>query len=269
MQPDIHPAPLTLDTSQPEPLWIPADAWAARGLHEHGPEMDFGMRWGPRHDIRVTYAPYRDLAHAGRGFLYAHQPSTDRYAMLHPDTTAEHVDTAWTATLRTRAAGTELTDFAAFGQSIDAAGPGTPTDRARATMLRCLQHELDSRDQLATTGPALRADLARQAVIARSARMASEDVLRRTVRTELDTAHQPVTLGYRIQGRPPIHGTIAAVDLDAALTAVLDVRQLAEQRRLDTSVTSIEHRQLALPLGPENTAHVTTQPTHLLHTPGL
>jgi hypothetical protein len=231
--------------------------------------MDFGMRWGPRHDIRVSYAPYRDAAHAGRGFLYAHQPSTDRYAMLHPDTTAEHVDTAWTAALRTRPAGTEPSDFLAFGRSIDAAGPGTATDRARATMLRCLQHELDSRDQLAATGTALRADLARQVVIARSARMASEDVLRRTVRTVLDTGQQPVTLGYRIEGRPPIHGTIAAVDLDAALTAVLDVRHLAEQRRLDARVTSIEHRRQAVPLGAEYTAHVTAQPAHLLDTPSL
>jgi hypothetical protein len=269
MQPDIHPAPLTLDERQPEPLWIRADAWAARGLHEHGPEMDFGMRWGPRHDIRVTYAPYRDPAHAGRGFLYAHQPGTDHYAMLHPDTTAEHVDTAWTAALRTRAAGTELTDFAAFGQSVDAAGPGTATDRAHATMLRCLQHELDSRDQLAATGTGMRSDLARQVMIARSARMASEDVLRRTVRTELDTGQQPVTVGYRIEGRPPIHGTIAAVDLDTALSTVRDVRLLAEQRRLDARVTSIEHGHHTVPLGPDATARLAAESVRDLGIPSL
>jgi hypothetical protein len=269
MQPDTHPAAEVLNTGQTEPLWIPGDAWAARGLHAHGPEMDFGMRWGPRHDIRVTYAPYRDTVHAGRGFVYTHQPRTDRYAMLHPDTTAEHVDTAWNTTIRDRAAGTETTDFLAFGQSINAAGPGTPTDRAVGTMLRCLQHELDSRDELAATRPAMHVDLARQAVIARSARTASEDVLRQAVRTELDAAQQPVTVGYRIEGRPPIHGTIAARDLDAAITTVFDVRQLAEQHRLDVRVVWIEHEQLAVPLGRENTTHLAAQSVRDLGIPSL
>jgi hypothetical protein len=264
----VEPVPVTFDVDHSEPLWIPADAWAARGLHEHGPEMDFGLRWGPGHDIRVSYAPYRHPAHAGRGFLYAHQPSTDRYTMLHRDTTAEHVDTAWTAAIRTRAAGTELTDFLAFGQSVDAAGPRTPTDRAQATMLRCLRNELDSRAQLAATGPGLPLDLARQAVIARSARMASEDILRRTVRTELGPGHPLVTIGYRIPGRPPIHGTITALDVDAAYTAVRDVRQLAGQHHLQAHVTSLEHGRQTLPLDAENGARVTTQPVHL-HTPGL
>ena len=215
--------------------WMPAEVWSARGLDRHGPHTDFGTRRGPDRDIRVRYAGYPDPARAGRGLLFAHHPSSDRYALLHPDTTLTEVRAAWQAIpVRERDSG----DPAHLVSVIDAAGPDTAAERARRSLLRCLRHEFASREALATSGPGMRADLTLTCVIARTARMAAEDRLGSLVRRDVDI-EEAIVLDYRIDGRPPITGVLTAPDADTASATHRHLDRLARAFGASLGVTGI------------------------------
>ena len=72
--------------------WLSAEQMRAMGFTPGGPEIDYGTTWGERHDVRVSFAPHRDR---GDGYLYAHDPGTDRYLILAAQTTPALVEPVW------------------------------------------------------------------------------------------------------------------------------------------------------------------------------
>jgi hypothetical protein len=95
----------------PNPQWVTATEWAESGFDDHGPEIDYGMRWGPNRNIRVSYSPNTGQGLPGHGRLYAHDPTHNRYTLLAADTTDAAVDTAWNTLLDRLPIADALVDF--------------------------------------------------------------------------------------------------------------------------------------------------------------
>jgi hypothetical protein len=95
----------------PDSQWISATEWADPGFHDHGPEIDYGMRWGLNRNIRVSYSPNTGDGLAGRGRLYAHDPTHNRYTLLVADTTDTDVENAWNTLLDRLPIADALVDF--------------------------------------------------------------------------------------------------------------------------------------------------------------
>ena len=62
--------------------WHDERAFAARHGNRSPAERDYGMRWGPRGDQRITLRP-NDTG--DRGLLYVYDPTWDEYALLAAD----------------------------------------------------------------------------------------------------------------------------------------------------------------------------------------
>jgi uncharacterized protein YndB with AHSA1/START domain len=86
-----HDRPRILDTeisARPEvkPLrlkWMGPRAFKARYGVQPGVDREFGMRWGPRHDQRVSHR--RRTLDSPTGLLYAYDLTWDEYAVLATD----------------------------------------------------------------------------------------------------------------------------------------------------------------------------------------
>ncbi|MCU1655708.1 MAG: hypothetical protein JWO57_364, partial [Pseudonocardiales bacterium] len=149
-----------------EPQWLSALAWEGLKLGDHGPEMDYGMRWGASGGIRVSYAPFRDAARDGRGFVYAYDAQGDRYLLLNADTTVEQVDNVWGRFVAEHTDHPGTAELVQFGREIKEAAPtGYSVDRATQTLLHFLDRELSSNARLTSAGPDRCFEDARQVVI--------------------------------------------------------------------------------------------------------
>lgn len=72
--------------------WHGERAFAARYGDRSPAERDYGMRWGPRGDQRITLRP-NDTG--DRGLLYVYDPTWDEYALLGADVTRGAVEAAF------------------------------------------------------------------------------------------------------------------------------------------------------------------------------
>ena len=72
--------------------WHGERAFAARYGDRSPAERDYGMRWGPRGNQRITLRP-DDTGH--RGLLYVYDPTWDEYALLAADVTRGAVEAAF------------------------------------------------------------------------------------------------------------------------------------------------------------------------------
>jgi hypothetical protein len=63
--------------------WMGPRAFKTRYGVQPGVDRDFGMRWGPRHDQRVSHR--RDTLDSPTGLLYAYDLTWDEYAVLATD----------------------------------------------------------------------------------------------------------------------------------------------------------------------------------------
>ncbi len=108
----------TSDIAQ-SPAWLGSMAFAAQFGSLPGVDHDYGMRWGPAGEQRISL---RHPVTGDRGLLYAYDPTWDEYAVLSQDATAAAVRSAFT-----QAVGTNIhmsvTDFASLVASHEA----TPT----------------------------------------------------------------------------------------------------------------------------------------------
>ncbi len=108
----------TSDIAQ-SPAWLGPMAFAAQFGSLPGVDHDYGMRWGPAGEQRISL---RHPMAGDRGLLYAYDPTWDEYAVLSRDATAAAVRSAFT-----QAVGTNIhmsvTEFA----SLVARHEATPT----------------------------------------------------------------------------------------------------------------------------------------------
>lgn len=92
------------------PTWLGPAAFAAQFGSRPGVDHDYGMRWGPAGEQRISL---RHPVSGDRGLLYAYDPTWDEYMVLSPDATVSAVNAAFT-----QAVGTNIhmsvTDFASL-----------------------------------------------------------------------------------------------------------------------------------------------------------
>jgi hypothetical protein len=220
--------------------WLPAAEFGTLGFVPGGPETDYGMRWGEREDIRVSFAPHRDRP---GGFLYAHDPRTDRFLLLVADTTRQQVDTAWRQLLgETKAPHAYL----ALG-ALDR--PATPmsNDQARELLLHCLDGELRAYHQFTTADSSEPTHFANAftAVVQRSARVSAEQLLIAAARAE-SPDNTPVVVRYRLLDEPGWTGRVAGPDLTTAVATTEHAIHLADRHHLSLQATSLTHGQTTL-----------------------
>lgn len=72
--------------------WHGERAFAARYGDRSPAERDYGMRWGPRGDQRITLRPNNT---GDRGLLYVYDPTWDEYALLAADVARGAVEAAF------------------------------------------------------------------------------------------------------------------------------------------------------------------------------
>lgn len=67
-------------TTEPTLEWVGRKAFDSRYGDVPGIDQDYGMRWGPAHNQRISF---RRTPGASDGMLYAHDPVWDEYALIH------------------------------------------------------------------------------------------------------------------------------------------------------------------------------------------
>lgn len=85
-------APRSLDQKAPELDWLGAHAFKARYAATPGTDHDYGMRWGPRSDQRISH---RRIEEAPAGALYAYDATWDEYALIGLDVPTAAVEAAF------------------------------------------------------------------------------------------------------------------------------------------------------------------------------
>jgi len=90
------------------PTWLGPMAFAAQFGPLPGVDHDYGMRWGPAGEQRISL---RHPVAGDRGLLYAYDPTWDEYAVLSQDATAAAVRAAFTQAVGTNIH-MSITDFA-------------------------------------------------------------------------------------------------------------------------------------------------------------
>ena len=71
--------------------WVGPQAFKAAYGHLPGIDRDYGMRWGERHEQRITL---RRTANTNEGLLYAYDPTWDEYAVISTRAPADAVEAA-------------------------------------------------------------------------------------------------------------------------------------------------------------------------------
>lgn len=80
------PAPTSL-------AWVGPQAFKKGYGHLPGIDRDYGMRWGERHEQRITL---RRTANTNEGLLYAYDPTWDEYAVISTRAPVDAVEAAFT-----------------------------------------------------------------------------------------------------------------------------------------------------------------------------
>ena len=81
------------DSSPAKLTWTGPKAFNAAYGHLPGIDRDFGMRWGERHEQRISL---RRTADAVDGLLYAYDPTWDEYAVIATSAPAAAVEATFT-----------------------------------------------------------------------------------------------------------------------------------------------------------------------------
>ena len=92
------------------PTWLGPMAFAAQFGSLPGVDHDYGMRWGPAGEQRISL---RHPMAGDRGLLYAYDPTWDEYAVLSRDATAAAVRSAFAQAVGTNIH-MSITDFASL-----------------------------------------------------------------------------------------------------------------------------------------------------------
>jgi hypothetical protein len=218
--------------------WLGAEDLRAMGFTRARPEIDYGMRWGERSDIRVSFVPRGD---GEDGFLYAYDRSADRYLLLAAHTTRGRVDAAW----RELSAYIDSPDAYLALASLDERP--LSVGEARGLLLHCLDRELTTYCGYVTGGSdgPTRFDAAFEVIVQRSARVSAERLLLDAARTASVDA-QPAVVRYRLLGERSWSGRVAGVDLDAACAATKDVFDVAHRHQLTLQATSVSQGHATL-----------------------
>jgi hypothetical protein len=77
--------------------WTGPQAFKAAYGHLPGIDRDYGMRWGERHEQRISL---RRTANASEGLLYAFDPTWDEYAVISTHAPADAVEATFTKALQ-------------------------------------------------------------------------------------------------------------------------------------------------------------------------
>jgi hypothetical protein len=217
------------------------------GFEAAGPEIDYGMRWGERGDVRVSFAPHGDCT---GGYLCAHDRSADRYLLLAAQTTAARVDAAW----RELTACTSSPDgYLAFAVLDGRNGP-MPLERSRRLVLHCLDREMAAHVDFtaSSTDRPARFDLGYAVIVQRAARVAAEDLHIDAVRAASED-REPVLIRYRLLDDSGWTGRMAGTSLESATSNARQVLDVAERHRLAVQATSVTqgHTTVAAARAPE------------------
>lgn len=86
-------APHSPGQRAPELDWLGAHAFKARYAATTGTDHDYGMRWGPRSDQRISHR--RSEESAPTGALYAYDATWDEYALIGIDIPTASVEAAF------------------------------------------------------------------------------------------------------------------------------------------------------------------------------
>lgn len=86
-------APCGPDRRTPELDWLGPGAFKARYAATPGTDHDYGMRWGPRSDQRISHR--RAGESAPTGILYAYDATWDEYALIGLDIPTASVEAAF------------------------------------------------------------------------------------------------------------------------------------------------------------------------------
>lgn len=224
--------------------WVTEHDFALAGFTPSGPETDYGMRWGERESIRVSFAPQSgpDL-----GYLYAHDRQIGRVQLIVADANRAEVDDAWNL-LR------DLPKFEhsyrAFAALINGESELTPA-HARALWDRCIQGELDARRSYrAEAEPSMRRELGRAVVISERARTSAETIARDSIAHAIQG--EPIVVRYRFAEWPGWFGRYAAQDVGGAADQARDFDRMAKTAGFSLQVTSAScgHRVVSAPRVP-------------------
>jgi hypothetical protein len=217
------------------PRWLSGAELRAMGFEAGGPEIDYGMGWGERGDVRVSFAPLHGLED---GYLYAHDPADDRYLILAARTTRDQVDVAW----RDLTACTSAPDAYVALASLDHGDRPMQVGPARSLLRHCVDREMAAyRDYVAVGGAGDERFMSAQAlVVQRSARTAAEQLLHHAAGDEGHDV-EPVVVRYRILGQPGWTGRVAGRDLDSACAMTRSGHEVAARHDLDLQATSVTH----------------------------
>jgi hypothetical protein len=223
------------DTDVLTARWLAADEMRALGFVPGGPEVDFGLRWGERKNIRVSFAP---LEGSASGYLYAHDPTLDRYLLLAARTTVDQVDAAWCELLACSASPDGYLALAA----LDLPDEQVPSELAQQLLLHCVDGEMAAHQDFITSGvdEPVRFDAAYALVVQRSARVAAEDLQIAAVRSA-NPGSDPVVVRYRVLGESRWTGRIAANCLGSAAEGARQIQEVADRHGLEVQATSVTH----------------------------
>lgn len=217
--------------------WLPSAQFRAMGFEPGAPEIDYGMRWGDSRNIRVSFAPYGDR---DGGFLYAHDPGTDRDLLLAAHTTPERVDAA----SRDLTAATASPDGYLAFVSLAHDGASTPMTlrEAQALLSHCLDRELTAYKGYVTgaSDAPTRFDAGFDVIVQRSARVAAEDLLLDAAKAASPDA-EPVVVRYRLLEEPGWSGRVAGSDLESACAVMSHAVAVAGRHDLKLQATSVTH----------------------------
>jgi hypothetical protein len=222
------------------PRWLPTGELRALGYVPGGPETDYGLRWGESEDVRVSFAPHRNRP---GGFLYAHDPRTDRCLLLAAQTTREQVDTAWHQLITESTAPDGYLALAALDQPPAAMS----NEQARELLLHCLDRELRAYHQFVTADVCepTRFATAFTAVVHRATRVSAEQLLIEAARDQ-SPGTGPVIVRYRLLDEPGWTGRVAGPDLPAAVATTEHAVHLADRHHVTMQATSVTHGQTTL-----------------------
>lgn len=115
-----------------ESRWLTPPALADLCSGEHGSGLDYKLRWGAERATCMSYAPYRDPARTGLGFLYAYCARTRSDLLLGTHVPRRQANAARKSMATAKPNAAVSRDFVAFAPTAcDTDSGTTQTDRAR------------------------------------------------------------------------------------------------------------------------------------------
>lgn len=227
--------------------WITSDEMRVRGFTATGPEIDYGMRWGDRYNIRVRYVPVGD---GTDGYLYAHDRETDRCLVLTERTTLDRYVAAWNELRDLTSSPDAYLVFASLARPL----APLPIVKADDLLRHCLDREMAAYRafSVAPADEMPQLEFAHALIVERSARVAAEQLQIESARAIAED-NEPVVIRYRIEDRSPWNGRVAGQTLDAAVGNARQLQHVAGSHQLTVRATSVSHGHtvVAAPRVPE------------------